>query len=543
MRKITHMKDWKLKLFIPAVVIGVLYSALSIFLPALSGEMINSILASGENDFSLIYAYILLSAVNIGMAMGDQYVNIIYIAVQKKEFRKKIFEAYLLKGISPSDIPSVSSLINNDVPVISKQYFAGTIDIIKCVCMILFSATVLFFANAVMACIIIIISILILCVPKLFKKTGKLARGEYSEAISRYNTVTQMFLKGNSVVRMYNFFKKTRIRAEAENEEILRKEGTINRYQTFIFGITSFLEITKTVFVLILGIILVNAHTITIGTLITVIQLAEMLGAPMEYLAALLHSKNEVQDLVKKYKRATYVEENKRESCNLSFDPNLGVEVRDLTYQIADKVIFDHISYTFKAGKKYLLSGESGCGKTTLLRLIAGLGDDSYQGSILIDGVDVRTIPRETLYKKVCLAFQEPFLFYISLKENIVLDRAIGQDKYMDIISRLGLEGLLDRESQGEWTPEEVENLSGGEKQRIALARTFAGRPEILLLDEPTSFLDPDHTKKVEELISNEEATIIHICHKVLPSSLKNYDVQLSLINGKLYKKERSIRT
>ncbi len=234
MRKITHMKDWKLKLFIPTVVIGVLYSALSIFLPALSGEMINSILSSGENDFSLIYAYILLSAVNIGMAMGDQYVNIIYIAVQKKEFRKKIFEAYLLKGISPSDIPSVSSLINNDVPVISKQYFAGTIDIIKCVCMILFSATVLFFANAVMACIIIIISILILCVPKLFKKTGKLARGEYSEAISRYNTVTQMFLKGNSVVRMYNFFKKTRIRAEAENEEILRKEGTINRYQTFI---------------------------------------------------------------------------------------------------------------------------------------------------------------------------------------------------------------------------------------------------------------------------------------------------------------------
>ena len=88
-----------------------------------------------------------------------------------------------------------------------------------------------------------------------------------------------------------------------------------------------------------------------------------------------------------------------------------------------------------------------------------------------------------------------------------------------------------------------MENLSGGEKQRIALARTFAGSPEILLLDEPTSFLDPDHTKKVEELISNEEATIIHICHKVLPSSLKNYDVQLSLINGKLYEKERSIRT
>ena len=149
------------------------------------------------------------------------------------------------------------------------------------------------------------------------------------------------------------------------------------------------------------------------------------------------------------------------------------------------------------------------------------------------NGESLREILAQDYYRKVCPVFQEPCLFHATLEENILLGRQISEDTYRDVIRKLNLEYLLERYHGEEITPEVMEKLSGGERQRVALARAMVGKPEVYLLDEVTSALDAQTSEKIEEVLLQEDACIIHICHKANPRMLPRYDARF-VMSGKL---------
>ena len=130
--------------------------------------------------------------------------------------------------------------------------------------------------------------------------------------------------------------------------------------------------------------------------------------------------------------------------------------------------------------------------------------------------------------------FQEPYLFYATLEENICLGRTIDPKIYAGVIGKLNLGYLLERYRNQEITPEIVETLSGGERQRVALARAMVGQPGVYLLDEVTSALDQDNAQVVEQLLLNEPAMVIHVCHKPNPALAGQYDGAYVLAQGRL---------
>lgn len=137
----------------------------------------------------------------------------------------------------------------------------------------------------------------------------------------------------------------------------------------------------------------------------------------------------------------------------------------------------------------------------------------------------------------VCPVFQEPYLFCASLRENILLGREISEEAYRDVIEKLNLTYLLERCGGQELTPEVMEQLSGGERQRVALARAMVGKPAVYLLDEVTSALDQENSERVERLLLQEDAAVIHVCHKPNEALLPLYDSQFVLANGILREK------
>ncbi len=163
---------------------------------------------------------------------------------------------------------------------------------------------------------------------------------------------------------------------------------------------------------------------------------------------------------------------------------------------VQSKVLIEDASFDVIAGEVLALVGPSGAGKTSLLRLLNRL-DEPTNGTVYVEGTDYREIPPRELRRKLGMVMQRPFLFPGTVEENLRFGprqqgTAFSTALVEDLLIRVGLTGYARRN---------VANLSGGEAQKISVARTLANSPLVLLLDEPTSALDDASKREVELLI------------------------------------------
>ena len=160
------------------------------------------------------------------------------------------------------------------------------------------------------------------------------------------------------------------------------------------------------------------------------------------------------------------------------------------------KVLVEDASFEARAGEVLALVGPSGAGKSSLLRLLNRL-DEPTHGTVYLHGADYRTLEPRELRRKVGMVTQRPFLFPGTVADNLRFGPAqrgerLPESAVADLLARVGLEGYADRG---------VAKLSGGEMQRVSVARTLANAPLVLLLDEPTSALDDAAKREVEALV------------------------------------------
>jgi len=189
------------------------------------------------------------------------------------------------------------------------------------------------------------------------------------------------------------------------------------------------------------------------------------------------------------------------------------IEFKEVSYSSFGKEILKNISVKFEGGAIHTIVGPSGAGKSTLIKLINRLIEPTH-GSILIDDVDIKTIDVIDLRRRIGMVFQQPHLFEGTVKENIEYGPMLKGEKNINVEYYLSIAGL-----NSEYATRDVKSLSGGEQQRVSIARTLANNPETLLLDEPTSALDPTSTEIVEKLIfylkEKMNLTIIWITHNM----------------------------
>ena len=202
------------------------------------------------------------------------------------------------------------------------------------------------------------------------------------------------------------------------------------------------------------------------------------------------------------------------------------VETKALSLAYGPRVALDDVSMTIERCRITSLIGPSGCGKTTLLRCFNRMNDEitgvRVGGRVLVDGVDIYgpDIHLENLRKRVGMVFQKPNPFPMSIRANVTfgprMAGSIGHDTAGEIVERsLHLAGLWDEVCDR--LDRSALDLSGGQQQRLCIARALANEPDILLLDEPASALDPISTAKIEETLLQlrEELTIIVVTHNL----------------------------
>ena len=189
------------------------------------------------------------------------------------------------------------------------------------------------------------------------------------------------------------------------------------------------------------------------------------------------------------------------------------IKLNNISVSFDKKLVVDNFSFEFKAGKKYAIMGESGCGKTTILNTIAGL--------VKLNSGEIA----KPANCKISYVFQEPRLFdWLTVKENVSIvsgdDKRLADQKVQKILSSLGLSETLDQ-----YPPE----LSGGMKQRVSIARALAFDPDVILIDEPFKALDNETRTKTADYLFEicKSKTVIMVTHDI--SDTNYVDVVLNV--------------
>ncbi|MFN7065399.1 MAG: ABC transporter ATP-binding protein [Aquificaceae bacterium] len=262
-------------------------------------------------------------------------------------------------------------------------------------------------------------------------------------------------------------------------------------------------------------------------------------GDFISYLTALVFLQNPLMESQKGFmevRAALPVVQRVREVLNLK-EENLGhlsikrfdeeFVVENLKVEVKDKLLLRNINLRVSRGERMGIMGDTGSGKSTLLRALAGLLP--YQGSVRLDGIELKDIKKQDLRRLLLFLSQEPFVFPGTVEENLLMAGEDTEEKLWEALRLAGCDFVKDLRQYVE-----PKRLSGGERQRLALARVFLKSPQILLLDEATSALD---AKKEEEVLNNlferfRDRTFLIVAHRF--SNLLRCDRVLVLREGRI---------
>ena len=388
--------------------------------------------------------------------------------------------------------------------------------------------------NVKMGLAVIIPTILSFIFIPLSKKHSVKGEKRYYDALRENSESFQENIEMQMEIKAYGLSEemKEKLYEKMDKSEKVHLKTEIGLILTMsISSIFSFISLAV---VILVGVNLIINKEISplylIGYLLAAMKVGDSLDASKEGMVEIFYLTPKIERL----KEIQNQELQEGEGYNLKkFD----IDLKDVEFSYnKDAKVLGGINFKAKQGEVTALVGASGCGKTTILKLISRLYDYD-DGQILIDGKDIKEISTESLFDKVSIVFQDVVLFNQSVMENIRIGKQDASDKEVKRAAELAnCTDFIEKMDKGFDTVigENGAELSGGERQRLSIARAFLKDAPILILDEITASLDVDNEKKIQESLNNliKDKTVIIISHRM--KSIENADKIVVLENGKV---------
>lgn len=519
-----------------SVLLALLCSLLSVMLIYIVQNLVDS-MTTGQ--IHLLQRMIILL---VGLLAANFIFGYFSVLLEAKISRKlhldlktDLFQAILsqrYKAFKKTSIGSKLSVFENDINFVEEYYFNNIFVLMRNVIVLVVAVTYLFFLNIPMGILLLICSVAILFIPLLLGKNIDPISEAYADDKGKFIGQLKDYCEGMDVIHAYNIEKHVRknyfaILNKLENKlfQLRKKLGLYN--QSMVTGNYLIIAISFSV-----GGFLVIKNTISVGELIAITQVMNIIMQPIGEVASALVEMSGSLAVRQKLEHMTEDEipEPYREP-DISEPVFSGIECRNIAYDTDDGTFsLNKISMRLEPKKKYVVLGPSGCGKTTLLKIIANVLEPS-SGGIYINDLNY-TEHEELVSRMLSLVHQDTFIFNDTIENNIRLYQDYPPEAFDHAIAATVLKEKLKERIQSDCS-EGGSSLSGGEKQRIAIARAILRDSPVLLLDEITSALDRVTAKTiVGNLFAMEEKTIVFVTHKIETEFLKRADCIMCMNQG-----------
>lgn len=535
-------KIWKnnLNILLTLFVVMFIYISLEIGVAMFFGYVIDSASGAINMQFSkvMIYTFALLITESVFKWIYE-VMSYKFVAKMSLDTKIYIFNNLIKQDIESfynNDVGDKISILTNDINTIETEYFRTFLNLVKSGFLFLFAFGTIFYVSYQMTIALMILSIISFVFGNIPMKNLKTFKEKFSNSQSEYTARTSEYFNGYETIKVFGL-EKFISKVFYNNSKNVYDKGLAyqKRYSlvtmiSYFFGGFTFLG------GFVCGGYLAYKGFITLGQMIVCVQLTNHIVNPLMFAIESYGKFKSVDKILNKIENTLISEENV-ETTEIK-DFNNKISLNDVSFKYDDKKVLENITFDFEKGKKYALVGLSGSGKSTLMKLISKR-IKANDGKIYIDGIDLDEVSRNSIINLISTINQNVFLFKGSIYDNITLfSRDYSEEKVKDVILKAELGKYLDRLYDKELISENANNLSGGEKQRISIARSLIKDTKIILADEILSSLDNEIAFSIEKgLLELENITLISVTHRLIKENLKQYDKILVLKDGKIEEK------
>lgn len=352
--------------------------------------------------------------------------------------------------------------------------------------------------------------------------------GEFTAALSDC-------LAGFTVVKNFRAEREIFRLFAQSNKALEHEKFTGRRIKTLVGMIGAVTGIFAQLGVFIAGVYLsMKDGSMTPGAVVLFVNLMNFIISPIAELPGLLACRKAALGLVDKL-AAALERSSSREGSETLNKLEHGIRLENVSFAYEPgKTVLHGINAEFEAGKAYALVGGSGSGKSTLLNLLMA-AETNYSGHILADGIELSDISTESLYGTMAAIQQNVFVFNASIKDNVSMFRDFPKTELDEAIAHAHLGALIRERGEDYLCGENGSGLSGGEKQRISVARSLLKKSSVLLADEVTAALDAQTAHRVSsDILDLQGITRIVVTHTLEESLLRRYDKIFVLRGGRI---------
>lgn len=519
---------------------NLLMMALNLGFSWLLQQVIDCATGSG-NAYSLKTLLIILAvffAVDTVIAFILYHTKPAFISKAMKQYKDTAMQKISQKGVSAFRGENTSlyiSALSNDASSIERNYLESSFSLVNYLLMFIGAFVMMLWYSPLLTLVTVGFSVLPVIASLLTGNRIANAEKELSDKNESYISMLKDCLTGFSVIKSFKAEMRILSLLSGSNEETAKAKCRRDKIGLILETIgTAAGSLTQFGVFFFSAYLALSGKGITAGVMILFVQLINFVISPIAQVPKLLSERKAAKALIVKLAEA--VSDNVRKEGELSLKSlENGIELRNVTFGYEENTpVLSNVSTLFEAGKSYALVGASGSGKSTLLNLLMA-SHGGFEGEILYDGAPIESIKSEALYDLVSVVEQNVFIFNASIRDNITMFGEFPKNEVDRAIELSGLSALIAQKGDEYLCGENGSGLSGGEKQRISIARSLLRRSRVLLADEATAALDKQTAFQVTDAILDLEGiTRITVTHALDESLLRRYDCILTLKAGEI---------
>lgn len=456
-----------------------------------------------------------------------------------KQIRTDVFKGIVSQSMGDfgkRNTADYLSIITNDVKMIEDNFLLPFFEVVQYTVIFISSFVLMIYFDVIVTIVVFVAITLMFLVPSLLGKELEKRQNTLSSQLADFTTKLKDILSGFEIIKSYSMKQYVIQKFDKENSDTIHTKYSVDKLFALNEGLSSFLALMVQIVVLFLSAYFIITERITVGTLLGMVQVSSNLANPLIMIFTNIPKIKSIQPIIEKLTVLSKYELNevpKKQSA--TFNSVVSISNLSFAYEKQNRVL-DKINLHIEKGKKYVIVGKSGCGKTTLVKLLAGYYTE-YSGKILYDNTDLNMMNENDIVQLSSIIHQNIYMFNESVYDNICLHEDYSKESIDKAVKASGLNDVIEKLPEGLLyeAGENGSNLSGGQKQRIAVARALIRNKPILILDEGTSAIDMQTAYDIENhLLKIEGLTIITITHNLKKELLELYDNIIYMENGEI---------